>query len=49
MANRLKLQFTLTAAVLMMASGGASALSLVEAYEKARLHDPVYRAAFYAK
>ncbi|MBC7683698.1 MAG: TolC family outer membrane protein, partial [Bdellovibrionales bacterium] len=32
----------------MMASGGASALSLVEAYEKARLHDPVYRAAFYA-
>ena len=48
MANRVKLQFTLTAAVLMMASGGASALSLVEAYEKARLHDPVYRAAFYA-
>ena len=36
------------ALTLALASGGASALSLVEAYEKARLHDPVYRSAFYA-
>ena len=42
------MRMTLTAAALMLASGGASALSLVEAYEKARLHDPAYRAAFYA-
>lgn len=48
MANRVKLHIALTAAALMAASGGASALSLVEAYEKARLHDPAYRAAFYA-
>lgn len=49
MAHRANLRTTLAAcAALMLASGGASALSLVEAYEKARLHDPVYRAAFYA-
>ncbi|MES2018331.1 MAG: TolC family outer membrane protein [Pseudomonadota bacterium] len=36
------------AATLLAASGAAQALSLVEAYEKARLHDPAYRAAFYA-
>ncbi len=35
-------------AAAMLASGGASALSLFEAYEKARVHDPLYRAAFYA-
>ncbi|MES2901304.1 MAG: TolC family outer membrane protein [Pseudomonadota bacterium] len=29
------------------AASSASALSLVEAYEKARIHDPQYRAAFY--
>ena len=46
--SQVKLHITVAAAALMMASSGACALSLVEAYEKARLHDPVYRAAFYA-
>jgi protease secretion system outer membrane protein len=32
----------------MLSGGSASAIGLVEAYEKARLHDPKYRAAFYA-
>lgn len=32
----------------LLAAGAAQALSLVEAYEKARLHDPQYRAAYYA-
>lgn len=43
-----QLRIAAAAAALMMASASASALSLVEAYEKARLHDPVYRAAFYS-
>lgn len=33
---------------MLLLPGAASALTLVEAYEKARLHDPVYRAAFYS-
>lgn len=36
------------AAAALMYCGSASALSLVQAYEKARVNDPVYRAAFYA-
>ncbi len=50
MANKTKPYMTmkLAVAVLMLASGSASALSLVEAYEKARINDPVYRGAFYA-
>ncbi|MES2320229.1 MAG: TolC family outer membrane protein [Pseudomonadota bacterium] len=38
----------LACAALVTASGAAQALSLVEAYEKARLHDPQYRAAYFA-
>lgn len=50
MANiaKLNMKTSLLAAALLLASGSASALSLVEAYEKARINDPVYRAAFYA-
>lgn len=50
MANmeKLSMKVKLLAATLMLASGSASALGLVEAYEKARLHDSHYRAAFYA-
>jgi protease secretion system outer membrane protein len=35
-------------AAAMLSCGAAQALGLVEAYEKARLHDPQYRAAFHA-
>ena len=38
----------LICAAALLVSGAAQALSLVEAYEKARLHDPQFRAAFYA-
>lgn len=42
------LKRSLAVAALLLVSGAASALSLMEAYEKARINDPVYRAAFYA-
>lgn len=48
MAQRTILTSALAGAALMAASGAACALGLVEAYEKARIHDPQYRAAFYA-
>lgn len=35
-------------ALLLAACGAASGMSLVEAFERARIHDPVYRAAFHA-
>jgi protease secretion system outer membrane protein len=42
-----KLNVKVLAAAALLYCGSASALSLVEAYDKARINDPVYRAAFY--
>lgn len=48
MSTKIIFKILTVAAALALATGNASALTLVEAYEKARLNDPVYRAAFYA-
>lgn len=42
------LKVKMLAAAALVYCGSASAISLVEAYEKARVHDPVYRAAYFA-
>lgn len=48
MVNSHAMRRVAAGAALALACGAASALSLVEAYEKARINDPAYRAAFYA-
>ena len=51
MVQRSTRSITVVAAVAtaaLLASGSASAITLVEAYQKARANDAIYRAAFYA-